>query len=80
MTEKHMFKMECERKYSKRVYEACLESFCALPLVAIVDKRYFCAQGGLSPELQTIDDIRKVGYFHIVTLLPIAPPRTFIFI
>jgi len=68
-----MFKMECKRKYSKRVYEAFLESFCALPLVAIVDKRYFCVHGGISPELQTIDDIRNVSYFTSPLFFPSAP-------
>ena len=59
------FKRECKHKYSERVYEACLASFCALPLVAVVDKRYFCVHAGISPELHTIDDIRKVSYFTL---------------
>lgn len=42
------------------MYDACLESFNALPLAAVVDKRFFCVHGGLSPELIKLDDLIKV--------------------
>ena len=50
-------------KYSEDIYELALESFCALPLAAIMNKQFLCIHGGISPELQTIDDLRNVGYF-----------------
>lgn len=47
-------------KYSQDVYDACLESFNALPVAALVDGRFFCVHGGLSPELITLEDLRRV--------------------
>ncbi|KAF8664226.1 hypothetical protein AX16_000788 [Volvariella volvacea WC 439] len=63
LTEYFTFKRECLHKYSVAVYEKCIESFCALPITALVDGRFFCVHGGISPELMKLDDLKKFNRF-----------------
>ena len=49
-----------------------MEVFDTLPLAAIVDNQFFCAHGGISPDMDTIDDLDMVSGFAPFTIIPKA--------
>ncbi|KAF2348254.1 Calcineurin-like phosphoesterase domain ApaH type [Trinorchestia longiramus] len=61
ITQVYGFYDECLRKYgSSTVWRYCTEIFDYLSLSAIIDGKIFCVHGGLSPSIQTLDQIRTI--------------------
>jgi len=54
------FYEECKRRYSVSLWKTFTDCFNYLPVCALVDDKILCMHGGLSPELMSLDQIRKL--------------------
>ncbi|KAK5778243.1 putative serine/threonine-protein kinase PPG1 PWA37_000514 [Arxiozyma heterogenica] len=66
ITQSYGFYTECLNKYggSSRVWNLITDLFDYLVLACIIDDELFCVHGGLSPNVQTIDQIRIIDRFR----------------
>jgi serine/threonine-protein phosphatase 4 catalytic subunit len=61
VTQVYGFYDECLRKYgSVNVWRMCTELFDYITLSAVVEGQVFCVHGGLSPSINTLDQIRCI--------------------
>ena len=51
---------ECRRRYNIKTYKLFSDCFNWLPISAIVDDKILCMHGGISPDLTSLDRIRKI--------------------
>mmetsp|Transcript_8650 Transcript_8650/g.15555 ORF Transcript_8650/g.15555 Transcript_8650/m.15555 type:complete len:305 (-) Transcript_8650:68-982(-) len=51
---------ECKRRYSIRLWKTFTDCFNCLPVSAVVDDKILCMHGGLSPELNSLEQIKRV--------------------
>lgn len=51
---------ECQRRSNLDVWEAVMRVFDALPLAAVVNGRVLCVHGGLSPQLERLNQIAAI--------------------
>ena len=52
---------ECKKRYSIKLWKTFGECFNCLPVAALIDEKILCMHGGLSPELNDLDQIRKLA-------------------
>ncbi|CAI4316483.1 ASN_HP2_G0006640.mRNA.1.CDS.1 [Saccharomyces cerevisiae] len=62
ITQVYGFYDECLRKYgSANVWKMFTDLFDYFPVTALVDNKIFCLHGGLSPMIETIDQVRDLN-------------------
>ncbi|ORZ36143.1 Metallo-dependent phosphatase-like protein [Catenaria anguillulae PL171] len=51
---------ECKRRANVKVWKTFIDVFDCLPIAGIVAGKIFCVHGGLSPSLDTMEDVRNI--------------------
>ncbi len=49
-----------KRRYNIKLWKTFTDCFNCLPIAAIIDEKIFCMHGGLSPDLKTMEQIRRI--------------------
>jgi hypothetical protein len=49
-----------KRRYNIKLWKLFIDCFNCLPVAALIDDRILCMHGGLSPELESIEQIKKI--------------------
>jgi serine/threonine-protein phosphatase 2B catalytic subunit len=66
MTQVFTYKKECRVKYSLDLWYESMSLFDCLPICALIDDRFLCMHGGISPYLKSVQDIVKLNRFQEV--------------
>ena len=51
---------ECRRRYNLRTWKIFSDCFNWLPIAALVNERILCMHGGISPDLQSLNNIKQI--------------------
>ena len=51
---------ECKSRYSVAMWRLINEVFDCLPFTAVVEEKIFCVHAGLSPELQSLEQLKNI--------------------
>ncbi len=60
VTRVYGFYDECKRRTNIKIWKTFIDSFNTLPIAAVVASKIFCVHGGLSPSLNSMDEIRAI--------------------
>jgi len=52
---------ECKRRYNIKMWKSFCDVFNCMPVCAVIDDKIICMHGGLSPELNNMDQIRRLA-------------------
>ncbi|KAI8555659.1 hypothetical protein RHMOL_Rhmol05G0190700 [Rhododendron molle] len=51
---------ECKRRFNVRLWKIFTDCFNCLPVAALIEEKILCMHGGLSPELQNLNQIKEI--------------------
>ncbi|KAE8152777.1 Metallo-dependent phosphatase [Aspergillus avenaceus] len=51
---------ECKRRYNIKLWKTFMDCFNCLPVAAILEDKILCMHGGLSPDLNSLEQIRRI--------------------
>jgi len=51
---------ECKRRYNIKLWKTFTDCFNCMPVAAVIADKIFCCHGGLSPDLQSMEQIRRI--------------------
>lgn len=51
---------ECKRRFNVRLWKVFTDCFNCLPVAALIDEKILCMHGGLSPDLDNLNQIREI--------------------
>ena len=51
---------ECKKRYNLKLWKVFIDLFNCLPIAASIDDKILLMHGGLSPELNTVDQLKKI--------------------
>jgi len=60
ITRIYVFYDECKRRYNIKIWKVFCDLFNKLPFCATVDDKIFCVHGGLSPEMSSLEAVKRV--------------------
>uniref|UniRef100_A0A0N5BYL0 Serine/threonine-protein phosphatase n=1 Tax=Strongyloides papillosus TaxID=174720 RepID=A0A0N5BYL0_STREA len=55
------FYTECERRYSKKVYDAFMDAFCSMPISVLIGNTILGMHGGISEDISSIQQLEQMS-------------------
>ena len=63
MTSYFNFRSECLSKYNQMLYDRVMDTFDKLPVACLLNGKFFCVHGGISPDLVSLQELSKLNRF-----------------
>jgi diadenosine tetraphosphatase ApaH/serine/threonine PP2A family protein phosphatase len=52
---------ECKRRMNVKIYKCFNDVFNCLPIAALIENKIFCCHGGLSPNLRSLEQLKRIS-------------------